>query len=470
VHKTLKLCQPRVCIPKEYLRKPADKEGVEVCKWWEQFDSSCLDRLVECALTRNLSLKESWWRIVQACADVRIANAARYPEITTTLSAFHIRNSGGATGIATGGTGGVIAGEGSGGISTAADAFTFYLLSTSLTYEVDLWKKIDSQLKAACNEMYATREDWEAAAWMLSGTVTELWFTILEQSTLLKVIDHQIEVSRTQLELIELRYSVAESSALDVYQQRLQLQQTMAQRPPVQSLLETSINQMGVLLGFPPEDFDYGCKESLVELPPFPKIGSPADLLAQRPDLRAVHRRLVAADYQVAVAIAERFPRLDLSISYDFEAMNLKNLFEEKVSEIIGMLFFPLFDAGRRRAQVLKKRAIVCELLNSYGQTFLQAILEVEDALVQEKAQLKLLELLDEQLKTAKTNLEQAQWRYLNGLNDYLTVIAAIQSVQDLERRIVSEKKQLLVFRSRLYRALGGPYLTCFRSGSCVCQ
>jgi outer membrane protein TolC len=104
----------------------------------------------------------------------------------------------------------------------------------------------------------------------------------------------------------------------------------------------------------------------------------------------------------------------------------------------------------------MRTKAVLCELINGYGQTFLDALLEVENALAQEKQQVDLLGFLHNSIEIAKRNLEESQWHYINGLNDYLTVIAAIQSVQELERRIVSEKKQLLSIRTRLYLALGG--------------
>ncbi len=89
---------------------------------------------------------------------------------------------------------------------------------------------------------------------------------------------------------------------------------------------------MRVLMGDPPDKTDFTVEEGLVDLPPFPDIGTPADLLANRPDLRAQHRRLMAVDYEVAAAIADRFPRLDLSFSYDFQATKIKDLFDAYIS------------------------------------------------------------------------------------------------------------------------------------------
>lgn len=88
----------------------------------------------------------------------------------------------------------------------------------------------------------------------------------------------------------------------------------------------------------------------------------------------------------------------------------------------MGSFFTPIFDGGRRRAEVRRTKAIVCELLNGYWQQFLDALLEIEDALAQERYQLDLLDHLEREIIIAKANLEELRWHYINGLNDYLTV------------------------------------------------
>ena len=431
VHHTLPLNRHTVEIPQDYLH--GKEEGsATVGEWWKAFNVPELNEVMDQALSGNLTLKQSWWRVAQACWQAKVVGSQKIPEITTMPSVGHFRSS--SSGISNTGNSLVV----------GKDHFTQYLLLNSLNYEVDLWKRIDSQVKAACFEMQATREELDATAWTLAGTVADLWFSIQEQQTLLDVIDHQIKVSRTQLELIELRYSVAQSSALAVYQQRLQLAQIEQLRTPVETQLSTLQNQMAVILGIPPEDTGYVVENGIVPLPPFPEIGSPGELLCNRPDLRAQLRLLQSADYQVAAAVADRFPRLNLSIGYDLQSLNYRHLFEDQISHIVGSLILPVIDGGRRRAEVQRRNAIVCELLNQYGQLFLDALLEVEDALIQEKQQIKFLEQLKNELEIAKINLEESNWHYINGLNDYLSVIAAIQALQNLERRIVLEKKTVI--------------------------
>ena len=453
VHHRMDLDKPCVEIPWEY--NSFAESGVSYQgEWWKEYEVPELNLLVDQALSQNLDLKQYWWRVAEACWQVKVVASQKFPEITTSPAVSQTRIKGNPVGL--------FGGVGGGGVPQVSgqDDFTSYLLANSLTYEIDLWRRIDSETRAACYELRATREDLETAAWLLAGSVVDLFFTIQEQQTLIDVIDHQIEVSRTQLELIELRYAMGQSSSLDVYQQRLQLSETEQQRTPVETALRTSQNLMATLAGNPPSRNEYLVEDGLVSLPPFPNVGQPAELLCNRPDLRSLYRRLESADYLVAAAVADRFPKLTLAIDYDFQSDDLAGLFNNQVSRIIGGLTLPVIDGGRRRAEVNRRQAVVCELVNAYGQGFLDALLEVEDSLVQEKQQIKLLEQIQNAYDISITNLEESNWHYVNGNIEYLSVIAAIQSKQNLERRLVIEKKTLLTIRSKLYRSLGGPFIT----------
>ncbi|GAB4230270.1 MAG: efflux transporter outer membrane subunit [Chlamydiales bacterium] len=448
VYRTHQFEDPTVCVPKTYSVESGD---VNVGYWWREFQSESLNSLIETALTNNLDIKQSWWQIAQACAQARIENAGRYPEINLLASGARVLNSG--VGFSAGDE--FVEGGGFGG---GQDAITTYQITGVLTYEIDLWRRIDSQVRAACREWQASQEDLEATALTLTGTVVSVWLTIQEQLMLLKVIEEQIEASKTLLELVELRFVVGQSSALDVYQQRLQLAQTVAQKPPILSLLETSKNQLKVLLGYPPEcELDVSLED--ISLPPFPNLNTPSALFTFRPDLRAAQQRLEAADYEIASAIADRFPRFNLDLSYGFRAMKIQDLFNSELYSIAGDILTPIFDAGRRRAEVDRRKAILCELLFGYSQLFLNALQEIEDAITQENYTKELIEQIDNEIEIANSNLNEARSRYVNGLNDYLTVIAAIQSLQNFQRERVSEAKNLLAARAQLYRALGGPRL-----------
>ncbi len=95
-----------------------------------------------------------------------------------------------------------------------------------------------------------------------------------------------------------------------------------------------------------------------------------------------------------------------------------------------------------------------------YSNTYLEAIRDVETALVRERKQAERIRLTKRQLDTARKTLEETRIRYSQGLSDYLPVIDALTSVQALELSMVALQREALVLRIGLHRAIGGPMPT----------
>jgi NodT family efflux transporter outer membrane factor (OMF) lipoprotein len=346
--------------------------------------------------------------------------------------------------------------EETGGVSYASS----WVVGLGLSWEIDLWRKIANRAEAAVLAAHASRQDVEHTALVLSGTVTDTWFTIREQADLIAVIEAQVGVSHKLLKIVEYRYANGLADALQVYQQRQQLEGVRAQLPPARARLETSLNALRVLQGRPPEALEQASVEaSLPDLPPLPTLGTPADLVEARPDLRAARDRLAAADREVAAAVANMLPTISLSIGYDFTSTSFASPFNSGMSSIGGSLLQPLFDNDRRGAEVVRRRAIVQERLDAFSQQFLSALQEVEDALDRERHQVDLLDEIALQLDIAAQQLRAARTSYGDGVAEYLDVISAVQTQQSLQRQHVTAKKKLLGYRATLYRALGGTWM-----------
>ncbi|MCH2162985.1 MAG: TolC family protein, partial [Phycisphaerales bacterium] len=282
-HKIQDLTEPAVNMPESLGTAPLMVEMPE--HWWTAFEEPDLDRLVFRAFDSNLNLAQAWARLDQARAQAAIQGAYRFPEVNLDAAASRSKQ-------------------------VPLDDRSVYgnrfALGLGLTWELDLWQKIANRAEAAQLLAEATRDDAEQTALLLSETVVELWFTIQEQEQLLAVLNEQINSSRQQVDLIELRYGQGVGDALQVLQQRLQLAQVQAEVPTVKSILETTRNQLAIVLGHAPQfALDTTPAPVLPELPAFPQLPSPRDLLEQRPDLRAAHARLAAADHEVAASVAD---------------------------------------------------------------------------------------------------------------------------------------------------------------------
>ncbi|MDL1968165.1 MAG: efflux transporter outer membrane subunit [Deltaproteobacteria bacterium] len=408
-------------------------------KWWETFNDFELNVLVEKALSNNLDLKQIWARLKQAKAKAVQAGADRYPSLTGTAGATHSRQR---------------TKNGSASTSTSED----YSLGVSSNYELDLWGRVRAEQEAAILSTEASEQDLNAAAITLAAEVTNRWLQVIAQRTQKHLLNEQLKTNQTFLELIELRFRHAMVSALDVYQQQQVIDQVRAQIPLVEAQESKLMNELSVLLGKAPRSPLVISRPDLPKLAPMPSTGIPADLLENRPDIKAAQLRLQSAGWNVSAARADRLPSLTLSARAIFENKHLDLLLDNWLLSLAANLTAPVFDGNRRAAEIDRTMAMKDENLAAYRQTILTAIREVEDALVTEARQKEHILELKQVIQTARKALAQATLRYRNGLNDYLPVLTQLLSVQDLERDLITQHAALLTNRISLYRSLGGTW------------
>jgi NodT family efflux transporter outer membrane factor (OMF) lipoprotein len=292
----------------------------------------------------------------------------------------------------------------------------------------------------------------------LAAEVANRWLAIIEQQALKALLSEQVETNKTYLELVELRFRKARVSALDVYQQRQTVAEVEKLIPLVEAEEQVLRNELAVLLGKPPGTLIGVGAYDLEEVPDFPEIGVPAELLINRPDVRSALARLTASDYRVAVARADRLPAIRLTGGIGYDADDISNLFDDWFLNLAAGITAPILDGRRREAEVERTLAVVEERLASYRLTVLTAMREVEDAVVRERKQREHVQALARQLEDAANALREAGERYKKALNDYLPVLTALERTQFLTRSLVVARRDLLTFRVNLYRALGGDW------------
>lgn len=462
-------------------------------RWWTQFNSPELDLLVDRAMAGNLTLRQIQARLAQAEMLAVQSGAARYPTLDASgdLSATRRRTDTGvsedpldraarnlrATGALVGAAANpapTFAGAIQSAQTQAQAAETLlsdpppsavtavshsYRFGLSTGFEVDLWGRLNARHQAALLDYEASAEELHAAMLSLSGAVARQWLAITAARRELELVRRQIELNRTRLDLLEMRLRRGLATALDVYQQRQVVAQTESLLPPLDASLETARHELAALLGLPPRA-ELGLETADFPRPgPLPDPGLPAELLAARPDVRAAGLQLRAADWRVGAARADRLPALRLTGSAAYNASEWDLLFDNWFATLAASLTGPVFDAGRRRAEVARTRAVAEERLAAYRQTVLNSVKEVENALLQETRQAALLDALNAELDAARATQEQALDRYRNGLVDYLPVLSALLQIQALERRILQAELVRLERRVQACVALGGAWM-----------
>lgn len=456
-------------------------------RWWQDFESEELNQLIDAALRENLTLRQLWARLEQAGCQVVIAASGLYPQFTLGADAGYRRTvtkvdndtssskSRLGEAVANGISKGIskALGQDSGGTSSSGSAAgeqeqsspsrliretKNFGLSLAANYEVDVWGRVASAYRAARFDFAASREDLESTVMTLVAEVAERWLRILEQQELQRLLSEQLATNKTYLELVELRFRKGQVSALDVYQQRQAVSEVERLLPLSEAEEQVLRHDLAVLLGkLPTADLAVGVYD-LASVPDPPGTGIPAELLARRPDVRGALSRLHAADHRVASARADRLPAILLNGGIGYDTGDIAHLFDDWFLNLAAALTAPLFDGFRRQAEVDRTLAVVEQRLSEYRLAVLTAIKEVEDALIRERKQREHIEGLSRQLKDARNALREASGRYQAGLSDYLPVLAALERTQSLARTLVVARRELLVTRIDLYRALGGTW------------
>lgn len=403
-------------------------------RWWEAFGSPELNRLIADALDDNLDIGAARARLRQARSQARRAGASLLPNLDLT------------------------------GQASQSQSYRDHNLTTETTevspglaasYEIDLWGKVRAGREAARFNADAALKDVQAAVVSVAGEVATTWVDLLAARQELSILEKQIDVNTTQLRLQLKRFENGLATALDVSQQQQVLAASKSELPQLKAEERLLIHRLALLLGLSDPGQLELAAETLPEPIPLPDTGLPADLLQTRPDVQAAYLRLLSADWDTSVARADRFPTLSISASAALTSDSFALTWADWLSRLSSSLTAPLFDGGSRVAEVDRTRAVADELLADYAATVLEAVKEVSDALVSERAQQDIIQRRIEELGAARQTRSQARLRYIKGQSSYLTFLDALRNVQALERTILRARAELLKDRIALYRSLG---------------
>ena len=406
--------------------------------WWTGFSSTQLNQLMAQAQADNLSLEATEARLRAAQASLDASQAGFFP--TLTLNAGRQENTVKGTSIQGQATN-------NRGLFTSA--------SFVASYELDLWSRVRNTAKASELQLQATRYELDAARISIAGQLATTWTQWVAADQTVRLFEQELESFQTNLKLVELRFRQGIAVASDVLQQRQLVESAQGNLSLALSNRDVLQNSLSILVGQPPNKLNL-TREQLPMLPPIPSTGIPSELLNRRPDVQQAWSQVLATDRSVAAAIANRFPQLSLRASFSDQTRDSDLLFDNWVRNLSVNLVAPLFDGGARSAEVERQRALLDQAVAQYQEAAINALADVDNALIQETRQREAVESFQRQLDLAEQSLKRLFAGYRNGSVDYLAILDAQQSTSQLRRNLVNAQQQLVGFRIALYRAISG--------------
>jgi NodT family efflux transporter outer membrane factor (OMF) lipoprotein len=419
--------------------------------WWRQFGDEQLDGLIDEALAGSPTLAIAAARTREAVARAGVAAAARYPQVNGGLTSTRERFS----------TNGELPPPFAGTWNTLSE------LDTTLTWELDFWGRNRSAHASVLGEARATAVDAYAARLALSTSIAHAYIQLERAYLQLDVAEAALRQRAAIFALTRDRNAAGIDSRLELKQAESALPAAREQVVALQEVIELTRNQLAALLGQGP---DRGAAITRPNAHVFAEVvipsRLPADLLGRRPDIVAQRWRIEAARQGVQAAKAEFYPNINLAAVVGFQNLG-PGTFLTAANREIGVtpaLNLPIFDAGRRRANLASQDASYDEAVERYNQALTDALRDIADQLASVRSVSAQQTEQRQAVATAQEAYELAVLRYREGVGNYLQVLTTetqLLAQQGLEVDLGARALDLAV---NLARALGGGFDDAARS------
>jgi len=409
--------------------------------WWEIFQDPQLNTLEQQIDVSNQNLKAAAAQYTQARALLRYYRADYYPTIDGGASATRNR----------------ISNNRPPQLSTDGVTYSDFQIPLELSYEVDVWGRVRKTVESQRGQAQASAADLATVNLSMHAQLALFYFEARSLDAEEQLLNSTVSQYEQALQLTESRFKGGIASEVEVQQANTQLETTRAEAIDVGVLRAQYEHAIATLIGKPASSF------SLSPLPltaPPPSIPAqlPSELLERRPDIAAAERRMAAANAQIGVAKAAYYPNITLGATGGFESGVITTLISgPSILWSVGpSAVMPIFDAGRRRANLDQAIAAYDETVANYRQTVLTGFQQVEDNL----AALRILEKEADTQQLAviasEKSLQLSLTRYRGGIMSYLEVTTAQSAALGDEVTAVNILGRRMTSAVLLIQALGG--------------
>ncbi|PAX06722.1 efflux transporter outer membrane subunit [Sphingomonas lenta] len=456
-------------LPSGGVYPPARTEGVDVSRigYREFFTDQRLQRAIAQGLENNRDLRLAAANVLQARERYRVERADRVPTTAISGSATYTNNpfgafgaQGSAAGAGTGAGGGTSAGAGAGAGAAGSSNLEFYSANIGFSaFEIDLFGRVRNLTEAALQQYFATEEAQRATRISLIGEIANAWLTLAADQDQLRLSRETLRTFEQTRNLTAAQFRIGVASELEARQADTNYQAARNDIAVLETRIARDRNALDLLVGapVPAELLPGGLGEGFATIGNLP-AGLSSAVLLRRPDVLQAERQLIAENANIGAARAAMFPTISLTATVGTISTALSGLFGggSFTYQAAPGVSLPLFDAGRRRANVRLAEAQRLAAVATYERTIQTAFREVADALAQRGT-------IDDQLAAQTARAESASVaarlsdaRYRVGVSSFLETLDAQRTAYAAQQQLVNTRLARTSNLVELYRTLGG--------------
>lgn len=437
---------PEIALPAQFVEGSASSNGdVSAHAWWTAFNDSRLNGYVEQGLSQNLDVLQALERINQAEAAVAQAGAGALPALDFGAQAERS------------GTRDI----GSSLSPTSTSPQTTVAGALDASWLLDLFGLYKRSRESAHAQLDASYASVDVARLTLLSQVVAAYIDVRYYQERMALARQSLSSRRETLDLTRLQLEAGAASRLDVVQAEGLVNTTLADIPRLETQFRSAAHRVATLLALPAPallpELQKGARQPVARFKA--NAGVPADLIRNRPDIRAAERQLAAAVAEIGVAEAQLYPAVTLGGSIRPSYTRISSGESGILSWSFGpALSLPIFDGGALKANVSASESIAREAYLAWKQTVLGAVEEVENALAAVARDTRIVATLRDTVRSYEEALELATASYRDGASSLLDVLDAQRQVSTAQANFAEAVRQMAQDFVSLSIAIGGGY------------
>jgi NodT family efflux transporter outer membrane factor (OMF) lipoprotein len=413
-------------------------------QWWALFRSRGLNRLIEDGIEHNAELEAAEAAVRVAQANALAQRGTLFPVVSAGFDANRQK---------------VAARTLASDLASGAGLFSLHTAQVSVSFVPDVFGGIRRQIEST--DAQVELELFRREAVFLTLT-SNLALAAIQEAALrgqLSATQRLIDIQVQLLGVLKRRQEQGQLPLNDIVAQETAVAQTRLLLPPLERQLAQKRNLMAFLSGrFPSMDSAASFQLTSFRLSRALPLSVPADLVRQRPDVRAAEATLRAVNAQIGVAIANRLPQITLTGNAGSTAESISRLFSPGTAfwMIAGSAVQTVFDAGSLENKQRAAEEATVQAAALYRSAVLAAFQNVADVLRSLQADARAINAAIAAERSASQNIDLVRRQVDEGQVNIPLLLAAQQAyLQALLARVEAEASRL-ENTVALFQALGG--------------
>lgn len=417
-----------------------DSTSIAMLSWEELFADSYLQGYIKEALQNNLDMQIALQNMQAAEATMKQGKAGYYPSLGLNTTWTHQE----------------LAKNSQFG-SFFNGSLDNYEASASLSWEADIWGKIRSNKRATVAQYLQTEAATQAVQTQLVASVASLYYQMLAVDAQIKIVKQNLVNRVESVTVIKALKDAGNVNEVAVKQTEAQQYATEVTLKDLEYNIKVLENTFSQLLGKPSNSvvrssFDNQAIDVDV------KVGLPAYLLSNRPDVIAAEMNFRNTFELTNVARSAFYPSLTINATSGFQSIELDKWFSANsiFGNIVSGLAQPIFSKRQNKTRLEVAKANQQKALLEYQKALLTAGKEVSDALAMYENETDKLSVRKKQLDALQSAANYSDELLQYGMVSYLEVLTAKDNALSTEINYISNQYNQMNAVIDLYRALGG--------------